>query len=76
MGDLVAAAVDDDPLDLPDAAVGGMDVLAAAHSYLRQGWAGAGRAGRVTSQGCLGGALGTTEAPHQARHPCTDPPRA
>src|SRR5271163_947362 len=37
VGDLVAAGVDDEPLDLADAAVAGMDVLAAAHSYLPGG---------------------------------------
>lgn len=37
MGDLVAAGVDDEPLDLPDVAVGGVDVIAAAHSYLSGG---------------------------------------
>ena len=37
VGDLVAAGVDDEPLDLPDVAVGGMDVLAAAYSYLSGG---------------------------------------
>jgi hypothetical protein len=34
---LVAAGVDDEPMDLPDVAVGGVDVIAAAHSYLSGG---------------------------------------
>lgn len=34
--DLVAAEVDDYPLDLPDVAAGGMEMFAAAHSYLRK----------------------------------------
>src|SRR5580658_10160034 len=37
MGDLMAGGVDDDPLDLPDVAVGGMDVLTAAHARLAGG---------------------------------------
>ena len=31
VGDVVAAGVEDEPLDLSDVAVGGMDVTAAAH---------------------------------------------
>jgi hypothetical protein len=37
VGDLMAAGVDDEPLDLPDVAVGGMDVFAAVHSHLSGG---------------------------------------
>jgi len=37
VGDLVAAGVDNEPLDLPDVTVGGVDVIAAAHSYLSGG---------------------------------------
>jgi hypothetical protein len=37
VGDLVAAGIDDEPLDLPDPAVGGMDVITAAHSHLSGG---------------------------------------
>jgi hypothetical protein len=37
MGDLMAGGVDDDPLDLPDGAVGGMDVLTGAHARLAGG---------------------------------------
>jgi hypothetical protein len=37
VGDLVTAGIDDEPLDLPNAAVGGMDMITAAHSYLSGG---------------------------------------
>lgn len=37
VGHVAAAGVDDQPLDLPDGAVGGVDALAAAHGYLAQG---------------------------------------
>jgi hypothetical protein len=33
----MAGGVDDDPLDLPDGAVGGMDVLTGAHARLAGG---------------------------------------
>jgi hypothetical protein len=36
-GDLMAAGVGDEPLDLADAAVAGMDVPAAVHGYLPGG---------------------------------------
>jgi hypothetical protein len=32
VGDLVAAGVNDEPLDLPDVAVGGVEIFAAAHT--------------------------------------------
>ena len=37
VGHMAAAGVDDQPLDLPDGAVGGVNALAAAHGYLAQG---------------------------------------
>lgn len=37
VGDLVAARVKDKPLDSPDRAVGGMDVLTDAHGHLPEG---------------------------------------
>ena len=37
MSHVVVARVDDEPLDPPDVAIGGMDLLAAAHGHLAQG---------------------------------------